>query len=68
MAAEARNEGEVQAEVVDEPLHAGPALVDEGMGELFVRRTAADRVGHEDLGAVVDALRPLRTLPEQPAA
>ena len=33
MAAEARNEGEVQAEVVDEPLHAGPALVDEGMRE-----------------------------------
>merc|ERR1719388_735509 len=58
---EARHEREVEAEVVNEPLQAGAALVDESVGELLVRRAAADGVGHEDLRAVVDALRALRT-------
>ena len=39
VAAEAGNEGEVQAEVVDEPLHAGPALVDEGVRKPMLART-----------------------------
>ena len=60
VAAEAGHEGEVELEVVLEPLDARAGLVAQHLGEVLTAGAATERVRDEDLRRVRDARVPLR--------
>jgi hypothetical protein len=56
MAAETGDKREIQFELVDEPVHAGTRLAAENLRDLWLLGAALQRVSHEDVVGVFDAL------------